>query len=429
MRLLVVGCSFRTAALSMRERLAVPRERLAEVLEDLAQIGGIEEVLLVSTCNRVEAYCAVSGDSYATAEGGLVDYLATLGQLSEDEMSDGLYRLADEEALRHIFRVTASLDAMVVGEAQITGQVKQAFHSASELKHVSAFLHRCMQRAFNVAKRVRTETDIARHPASVSSVAVDLAGRVFEDLRDVSVLVIGAGEMAELALRHLVNAGASTIHVVNRSIESAERLAAEFSAQAAGLDQLESQLIWADVVISSTGSKEPIITKAMLSRIMRSRKQRQLFLVDIAVPRDVEADVGQLSNVFLFAVDDLQRIVAENVALRQKEAHHGERIVEHEVQNFSKWAKSQGAVPLIKALRERFQQVARDEALRTGKMLDLQTSDQLTALERMSEAIVNKLLHVPTKELKRSATEPDGHTLVANVRRLFRLEERESDGE
>jgi glutamyl-tRNA reductase len=279
-----------------------------------------------------------------------------------------------------------------------------------------------MHRAFAVAKRVRSETDIARHPVSVSSVAADLASRVFGELARATVLIIGAGEMAELAVRHLISDGASDIRVLNRTHERAVQLAFDLGAKPARFEDLRGQLLLADIVISSTGSPEPIIGRKLIAEVMRERKQRPLFVVDIAVPRDVEKEVGSLSNVYLFDVDDLEHVVAENLKERRREARQAERIIGEELASFEGWLRTQDAVPVIKQLRERCAQVALAEAQRTAQLLRLEDGKQRDALDAMANAIVNKILHDPTMELKRHALAADGAFLARATRRLFRLE-------
>jgi glutamyl-tRNA reductase len=424
MKLLVVGCSYRSAPVAVRERLAFAADAIPGALGDLRALPEVREALLVSTCNRVEVYAAVSDP--ATAAERVRDLLARSRGMPREALDEVLYEHADTAAARHIFSVTASLDAMVVGEAQIAGQVKDAYAAASQSQTLGPLLSRCMHRAFATAKRVRNETEIARHPVSVSSVAAELAARVFGDLAQSTVLVVGAGEMAELAVRHLVSDGAADIRVVNRTFERAVQLAFDLGAKAARWENLRGQLLLADIVISSTGSEQPIISRKLISEVMRERKQRPLFLVDIAVPRDIEKDVGQLPNVYLFDVDDLEQVVAENLKERRKEVHQAERIVEEEVQHFQDWLRKQRAVPVVKVLRERFSEVVRAEAEQAAQALRLQNGEQRRLLEAMANAIVNKLLHAPTVELKRRANTPEGDALAEAVRELFELREREA---
>jgi glutamyl-tRNA reductase len=416
MRFLVVGSSFRTASLALRERLAFPAGELAGALRALRAQAGVDEGMIVSTCNRVELY-VVSGKPHHCAR-DLRQLIARLRGVDPAELEGVIYEHVDREAVRHIFSVTSSLDAMVVGEAQIAGQVKEAYTAAARARAVGPLLSRCLHRAFAVAKRVRNETEIARHPVSISSVAADLAGRVFGDLAGATVLVVGAGEMAELAVRHLISDGAVDVRVANRTYERAVQLAFELGARPARFEDLRGQLLLADIVLTSTGSSTPIIGRRLVSEVMRERRQRPLFLVDIAVPRDVEREAGELPNVYLFDIDDLEQVVTQNLKERRREARQAERIVEEEVARFEEWVRTQGAVPLIKRLRERFHGVALAEAARTAQLLHLEDARQREALEAMASAIVNKLLHDPTMELKRQAQEAD---LAEATRQLFHL--------
>lgn len=417
----VVGLSFRTAPLQLRERLAFAAEEVAPALRELCAEPAVAEAMLLSTCNRVEFYLVSEAPS--RAEQAVRELFSRQRRVAADELDAGLYCLWGSEALSHIFRVTASLDAMVVGEAQIMGQVKQAVARARECGAVGSRLGRCMERSFAISKRVRTETEIARHPASISSVAVDLAGRIFADLVDLKVLVVGAGEMAELAVTHLVAQGATRIRVANRSVERAQELARRLGGEAVGLETLAQQLEWADMVISSTGSPQPLIDRQLLAQVMRQRRPRSLLLVDIAVPRDVDPKARSLPNLYLFDVDDLEQALAANLQARRREAKVAERIVEGEVEGFDSWLRHQDVVPLIKQLRAQFTAVVIGEAQRAARQLQLDREDQRVALDRLANAIVNKLLHSPTSALKQYAGAANGVPLATATRQLFGLPE------
>jgi glutamyl-tRNA reductase len=420
MRFFVVGASYRTAPLALRERLAFPAAELEAATQEVVRLPTVREGMILSTCNRVEVYGVCSKPGHASA--AVREFLAQRRQLALSELEAASFEHEDIGAVRHIFNVTASLDAMVVGEAQIAGQVKEAYTTAARSKSVGPLLSRCMHRAFATAKRVRNETEIARHPVSVSSVAADLAARVFGDLASSTVLVVGAGEMAELAVRHLIADGATDVRVVNRTHERAVTLAFALGAKAARWEQLRGQLLLADIVISSTGSEQPIIGKKLVGEVMRERKQRPMFVVDIAVPRDVEREVGSLPNVYLFDVDDLEQVVAENLKERRKELRAAERIVEEELESFQRWLGNQGAVPVIRQLRERFTDVVQSEAAQAAQALHLENG-QRQHLDAMVHAIVNKLLHGPSMELKRHARgDADGEHLAVAARELFHLE-------
>ena len=347
-------------------------------------------------------------------------FLAAGRSLDQIDWEKTIYAYQDEEAVTHIFRVTASLDALVVGEAQILGQVKEAYGLAVSAQTVGSRLNRCMQHAFSVAKRVRTDTGIARHAASVSSVAVELAERIFDDLASVAVLVIGGGEMAELAVRHLVRQGATRLRVMNRTPERAAALANNLGGTAVAFDQLAEQLAWADIVFTSTASPEPLIDRSLLVQVGRQRKRRPLFLVDIAVPRNVDRGARGLSNVYLFDVDDLEQVVAANVRARREEAKEAERIVGEEMETFLARQRSLEAAPLIKQLRQHFLAVAQAEAERNGTSLPDDPSRK--RLNELARLIVNKLLHTPTVRLKEAASRANGVPLAQATRVLFDLD-------
>jgi glutamyl-tRNA reductase len=419
MRFVVVGCSIHSAPLEVRERLAFAAAEQPEALRQLTGLAEVREAMLVSTCNRVEIYAV--GPDALTVEQGCCQLLAHKSGMDTEALGAAMFRKSDNEALQHIFRVTASLDALVVGEAQIMGQVKEAFALAREQGAVGPLLGRCLERAFHVAKRVRTETNIARHPASVSSVAVDLAGRVFADLSTVAVLIIGAGEMAELAGRHLLAHGTQRVRVCNRSLDKGQALARALEGNAVPFEELEQQLEWADVVISSTGSPQPILGRDLLARVLKRRKQRPLLIVDIAVPRDVDPAARSVDNLYLFDVDALEQVVGKNLKKRKHEAKAAEKMVGGEVKSFDKWLRSQGAVPVVKQLRQRFNEVARAEAEKTAKKLKLE-GKQAKVLQKLADAIVNKLLHEPTLQLKGDADDQVARArLVDAARQLFAL--------
>lgn len=420
MRIVVVGCSYRTTPLVLRERLVFSEAEVPPALKELHALPDLQEVMLLSTCNRVEAWAVVDRPEHGARE--IQSYFSRRRNVDESELQEALYRYTDADAVGHIFRVVSSLDAMVVGEAQITGQTKEAYATAARTRTVGPLLSRCMHRALAAAKRVRNETDVARHAVSVSSVAAELAGRVFGDLSRSTVLVLGAGEMAELAVRHLLADGASNVRVVNRTHERAVELAFQLGARAYRFEELHGQLLVADIIISSTGSKDPVLTREMIAVSMRQRKQRPLFIVDIAVPKDVDPAVASLSNVYLFNIDDLEQVVQENLNERRKEARLAERLLRVEVEHFEDWLRKQDAVPVIKALRQRFTDVARGEAERTAHAMQLNGGRQRQLLDSMADAIVSKLLHHPTVELKEQAARPEGSFLTRAARRLFHLE-------
>jgi len=415
MELIVVGLSHRTAPLPVRERLAVSGDRLPDELRSVERPAPTDEGLLISTCNRVELYTATSDARAAVAAARL--YFASRG---EADVDDYLYAFRGGDAVRHAFRVTASLDSMVVGEPQILGQVKQAYAAAETAGTLGTLLGRCFDRAFAAAKRVRSETGIAAGAVSVSSIAVDLAKKIFSRLDGRHVLLLGAGEMGEAAAKSLANQGSHLV-VVNRSPKKAEALAAEYGGRARPYDQLTAELVRADVVITSTSSPRFVITRDVLDPVVRARKGRPLFLVDIAVPRDVDPRVSNVENVFLYDVDDLQKVAGANLAARRREAEAAEGIVGEEVAQFERWRRSLSLAPTIAGLRGRFHAVVRSELERTLPRLPELDGKQHKALEAMTDAIVKKLLHHPVMELKQRADEPEGARLVDAAQLLFGL--------
>ncbi|MBA3457507.1 MAG: glutamyl-tRNA reductase [Deltaproteobacteria bacterium] len=428
--LFVVGISWRTAPVAVREKFAFRDEELATTLQAMTATLPVAEALLISTCNRVEIYgVAKPGQDPA---GSVRRFIAEQRGLAPAEVSDVLYDHVGPAAIRHVFRVASALDSLVLGEAQILGQLKAAYGVAGGAGTSGPVLGRCLERAFGVAKRVRTETAIARGAANVSTVAVDLAARVF-NLAGKGVLVVGAGKMSTLAARHLRSQGTTHIVVTNRSPQKAERLAEEIDGIAKPWEDLDKLLAEADVVISSTGAREPILTRALFKKVSKARRFRPMVVVDIAVPRDAEPAISDFEGVYLFDIDNLEKVVAANLADRAKAAEQAGKIVEHEASQFEHWMRSQGVVPTIKALREKFAQVADAEVQKTLETLarkDHSLAQQREAIQRLVQLVVNKLLHTPTTALRDAP--PDEAALRAEVLcDLFGLEpevERASEG-
>ena len=412
--LFVVGISWRTAPVAVREKLAFRDDELGGALQAMTSELPVAEALLVSTCNRVEVYGVARPGADAT--GPVRTFLAAQRGLVPTDVADVLYDHRGAAAVRHVFTVASALDSLVLGEAQILGQLKAAYGVAAGAGTSGPLLGRCLERAFGVAKRVRTETSIARGAANVSTVAVDLAKRVFGDLAGKSVLVVGAGKMSTLAARHLYASGAQRIIVTNRSPEKAEALAAEIDGIARPWDQLERLLVEADVVISSTGARQPILTRALFKRVTKARRWRQLVVIDIAVPRDAEPAIGELDGVYVFDIDDLEKVVAANLAERAKAAEHAARIVAHEAGQFEHWLRTQAVVPTIRALRDRFARVADGELQKTLDQLarkDHSAAQTRDAIQRLVQLVVNKLLHQPTTALREAP--PDEAEVRAEV--------------
>lgn len=425
-RLFVVGLSWRTAAVDLRERLAFADEELSDALSELLVAPEIDEAMIISTCNRVEVFGVTSTQSDSvpeTATAVATSFLARSRSVESEDLSAGLYEFADEEAVRHVFRVAAALDSMVVGESQILGQVKAAFGIAVANRSTGPLLGRFLENSFRVAKRVRSETGVSRGASNISTVAVELVNRVFGDLADKTVVLLGAGKMSAVAARHLRAGGAQKIIVLNRSPERAEELARSISAETRPWDQLADQLATSDVVITSTGSKQPILDKALMKQVVKKRRYRPIVLVDIAVPRDVDRAVGSLDGVYLFDIDDLRVVVEENLKERTKEAAFAEEIVDHEVGEFSKWLSRHKVVPTIRSLREHFSRIAEQESEKVVEQLRREhTPEQRErAVRRLASVIVNKLLHTPMSTLNAEDVR-SVEALVVAAERLFALE-------
>lgn len=418
----VVGLSHRTAPVEVRERLAVAPKDLQRELREIAKEAGFEEALLISTCNRVELYATSPSPLEAVREAK--DTLAK--RLAGAAGEDVLYQERGIDVVRHVFRVASSLDSLVVGEPQILGQVKEAFDAANDAGTMGTLLGRCFTQAFSTAKRVRNETGIAEGTVSVSSIACELAKKIFGDLEGRRTLLLGAGEMGESAARTLRQTG-TKLHVINRSEERAQSLAKACDGRAVPYEQLTTELADADVVVASTASPKFILTPQLMKSVVRTRRHRPLFIIDIAVPRDVDPRVGNMDNVFVYDVDDLQQVAEENLAVRAREAAQAEQIVEEEVESFLTWRRSLELAPTIVALRKRFGQVADEELQRALDRLQELDDSQRRVVEAMSRSLINKLLHQPMTELKAGAGEPDGAHLIDAARRLFGLVEGEAE--
>lgn len=421
----VVGLSHKTAPVEVREKFATSADVLPEVLARLASRSELKEVMFLSTCNRVEVFAAAAApdqmDAAVKAVKGVMCDHAGVGE--GEALLSYFYERKGPEAMRHVFRVAASLDSMVLGEPQILGQVKDAFDAATAAGTLGHYLGRCIHRAFTVAKRVRTETQIGAGSVSISSVAVDLARDIFGDLADHTVLLLGAGEMAEAAAKSL-GKGARHIRVCNRSFERGAALAGSIGGDAVQWDALEDELGRADVVVASTASRSYVVTRDLVKRAMKQRKGKTLFFIDIAVPRNVEPSVHGIDNVYVYNVDDLEQRVAEAMKSRRGEAEAAEKIVAHELEEFEAWTRGQSVAPTIVKLRARTRGVLIAELDRTlgGKLRHLPEADR-AALQQMIESMTNKLLHAPTQHLREATSSPDGPDAVQAVTRLFDLPE------
>jgi glutamyl-tRNA reductase len=410
----IVGLSHKTAPIEVRERVAFAGDALAASLKRLVTVPGVGEAMIVSTCNRVELYAGVDD---AAAMEAMRRFLIDERQLPSS-LRAHLYAVDGHDALRHLFRVAASLDSMVVGESQILGQVKDAYAVALDAGTLGPVLQRAVPRAFALAKRVRTETDVAKSSASIASAAVDLAAQIFGELEGRHVLVVGAGKMGDLAARHMKAAGIGELSVVNRTQARAVELAERLGGRAAPWEDLDRLLTKVDIVLCSTGAAEPVLRKDRVGKAMRARKGRWLFFIDIAVPRDVEPEVGSVENVYLYDVDALERVVAQNLSQRAGEAAQAEAMVDAELKRYQEHELSLGAVPTIKLLRGRFLEIAMAEVERSAGRAG---GGDRAVMQAMAEAIVNKLLHGPMTKLKKDAADHPDSQLPALVRTLFDL--------
>jgi glutamyl-tRNA reductase len=381
----------------------------------------VRENMIVSTCNRVEVYAATRQTEEAILD--LKHFLSQYHGLPLKEFEKSLYSLMGEEAVKHIFRVASSLDSMVVGEPQILGQIKSAYEMAVESRTSGIILHRLLHRAFHVAKRVRTETKIGDSAVSVSSVAVELAQKIFEALEKKTVLLIGAGEMCELAARHLVSGGVEKVWVTNRTYERAVALAQEFKGEAIPFDEMNHGLKKVDIVISATDSPQYLIRHDQMAKVIKERKQKPIFFIDIADPRDIEPSVGDIENVYLYNIDDLKKVADENIKDRGKEAQKAEAIVRDEVIKFVNWYHSLEVTPTIVALRNKFEEIRKRELEKTLSLHPNLSEKEKKSLEALTSAIINKILHTPSALLKQTNEEAMADLYLDALRTLFQLPE------
>lgn len=420
MNIVVVGLSHKTAQVEIREKLAFSPTQMEKPLHALLALDGITEGVIVSTCNRVEIYITTRDIAGGIAR--VKRFLADYHNFPLDTLEQHVYSLHGEEAIRHVFRVASSLDSMVVGEPQILGQIKTSYGYAAEYRSSGIILNRFLHKAFSVAKRVRTETKIASSAVSVAFAAVELAKKIFNDLSDKTVMLIGAGEMCELAAKHFLNSGVRGLMVTNRTFERAEKLADEFDGKAVRFDDLFEQLHKADIILSSTGAPHTIIGAGDLEEVMRRRRQKPMFFIDIAIPRDIDPGVNDVENVYLFTVDDLQEVVASNLQQRKEEASKAENIVNEEIGQFFKWLSSLEVTPTIVALRNKFDEIRKAELEKTLASWKDIPPDGQKKLEALTNAIMNKLLHPPTALIKQAGQGGRTDLYVDAVRALYGLE-------
>ncbi len=427
MEIIILGLNHKSAPLGIREKVAFPEQEIGEPLRAIRDLPGVQEGLILSTCNRVEVLVLVDDREEGTRE--VKGFLSRYHQVEAAELEPHLYLYRGGEAVRHLFRVAASLDSMVVGEPQILGQVKDAYQWAREAGSMGLVLDRLLKKTLSVAKKVRTETEIAKSAVSISYAAVELARKIFGDTGDRTVMIIGAGEMGELALRHLITGGVREILVTNRTFEKAVELARKFEGSAVKFEDLSDHLVLTDIVISSTGAPHLIIRAEDVRRIMSRRKYQPIFFIDIAVPRDIDPAVNEVDNAYLYNIDDLQAVVDANLQERSKEAEKAEAMVEKEVGTFQKWVHSLQVVPTIISLRQAMEKIRRAETDKVlGKLLHLPERDR-EQVKSLSHAIINKVLHRPQTVLKEASHTGESGYYLEVTRRIFDLVETEGEGE
>ena len=415
MHILTLGLNHRTAAVDLRERTAFSPEQLPDAVRSLTASSDVAEATILSTCNRTEIYCRQENPASAP----VLDWLRDYGDLPSDVLNSSTYALPGEQAVQHAFRVASGLDSMVLGEPQILGQMKSAFSVAHQAGTTGKILNRLFQHTFSVAKQIRTDTAIGASAVSVAFAAVDLAKRIFSSLNEQTVLLIGAGETIELVARHLKQNEVRHMIVANRSIERAQALTEQLGSEAISLADIPERLHQADIVVASTASTLPILGKGTVETALRQRRHRPMFLIDLAVPRDIEAQVDELEDVFLYTVDDLHKVVAENQASRQVAAVEAEKIIDFQVVRFMRWMRSLDSVPTIRSLRNQVETL-REAELADAKRRLANGENPEQVLEHFSRNLSRKFSHAPSQALKQAGQEGNA-SLISSTRRLFKL--------
>ncbi len=419
--IVAIGLNHKTAPVEVRERLAFSSEDTPKVLEAMRQDTYVDEIALFSTCNRVEFLLATKEAPKAVE--AVKDFMAKFKNTPRHTFEQALYVYHGDEAVRHIFRVAASLDSMVVGEPQILGQIKESYLHACDYRTCGVVLNRLMHRSFSVAKRVRTETGIGDHAVSISYAAVELGRKIFGELEGKAVLLLGAGEMAELAVEHLANNRAQPIFVANRTFERGLELAERFRGTAIRFEEVRDYLKQVDIVISSTGAPGYILVRDDFKGLMRARRNRPLFFIDIAVPRDIDPEINRINNVYVYDIDDLKSAIQENIEERQQEAIRGDRIVDAAVIQFRRWFQGLDVVPTIVDLRNKMEAIRQKELKKTFGALRSASEEDRAAIDRLTAALVKKMLHDPTVFLKQGSQKDEQALHIDITRRLFSLDE------
>jgi glutamyl-tRNA reductase len=414
MTFLAVGINYNNAPVAIRERLVFPADNLQAALQDLWHVKDINEAAILSTCNRTEFYCTTSANQQV-----LIDWVARNKNLNTDDFSPYLYTYTDQSVCRHIFRVACGLDSMILGEPQILGQMKTAYQAACDAGTLGKRLGKLFQHSFTAAKKVRTDTAIGSSPVSVAFAAVQLAQQIFDKLSEQTALLIGAGETIELAARHLSQQGIGRIIIANRTFDKAHTLAMQFNGYAIALSELPNHLAEADIVISSTASQLPILGKGRVESALKKRKHKPMFMVDLAVPRDIEAEVEQLQDVYLYTVDDLQHTITQNMNSRRLAAEQAEEIIDTQVDYFLAWLRAQSVQTTIKDYRAQAEQV-RNEALQKALASLKNGVSAEEALNRLAHSLTNKIIHTPSSQI-RIAAENERYDLINAAREIFKL--------
>ena len=417
MQLFAFGINHQTAPLSLREQVVFHAENMVQALRDLVDRHPVEEAAIISTCNRTEVYC------HTEEPGQAMHWLADYHKVKAQQLEPYLYKLPQERAVKHAFRVASGLDSMVLGEPQILGQFKDAVRTADQAGTLGVLLNKLFQRTFSVAKSVRSETEIGASTVSMASAAVRLAERIYPSIREQSALFIGAGEMIELTATHFAAQHPRHLTFANRTLERAQHLAERFRGRAIALNELAAQLAVHDIIVSCTASTLPIIGKGLIESALRARKHRPFLIIDLAVPRDVEAEVGALDDVFLYSVDDLGHVAREGLDVRESAVAQAEAIIETQVGDFMQWLDNRELVPAIRALRDDAERARRHEVERALRRL-ARGDDAQKVLEQLSYALTNKLLHAPTHAINH-ANDDDREQLVNLLRRLYQLKRSE----
>ncbi len=427
MHIIVAGLSHKTAPVEIRETVTFPEQILSDALHMLTGYPSINEAVILSTCNRMEIYVVASDPDKGKDD--VIRFISDYHSLERDKLEKYLYFREGKNAILHLFRVASSLDSMVIGEAQILGQVKTAYNAAFEAEATSTVMNRLFRHGFLAGKRVRTETEIGESAVSISYAAVELAKKVFESLTGRTVMLIGAGEMIELTATHLLSNGVSNVIVTNRTYERAESLAQKYNGVAVRFNDFVDQMVHADIVISSTGAPHYVVTKDHVNFVMQKRKNKPIFFIDIAVPRDIDPAAAKIYNVFAYDIDDLDSVVQTNLEERKKAATIAEEIVEHEVANFSSWLATLEVAPTIASLRRMAEEVRQKELEKHLRKLPNLSDAELNTVNALTSAIVNKLLHQPIVKAKECSTRKDGYLYIESLKVLFNIEDEEENEE